>query len=57
MFKFLHNLIRKNSTNWYRVTYHIDGMNEQFTEVMDGISLAGLEYDPEFIIDKFEKIN
>jgi hypothetical protein len=57
MLKFLRNLFRKNSINWYRVTFHINGINEQFTEVMDGKSLAGLEYDPEFIIDAFEKIN
>jgi hypothetical protein len=57
MLKFVRNLIRKNSVNWYEVTYHIDGMNERYTEIMDGKSLAGLEYDPYFIIDKFEKIN
>jgi hypothetical protein len=50
-------MCRKNSDNGYEVTFHIDGMDEQFTEIMDGKSLAGLEYDPEFIIDKFEKIN
>lgn len=57
MLKFLRNLFRKNSVNWYEVTYHIDGIEGHFTEIMDGKNLAGLEYDPEFIIDKFEKIN
>lgn len=57
MLKFLRTLIRKNTVNWYKVTYHIDGMNESYTEIMDGKSLAGLEYDPYFIIDAFEKLN
>jgi hypothetical protein len=57
MFKFLRNLIRKNTVNWYKVTYRIDGINERYTAIMDGKSLAGLEYDPEFIIEAFEKIN
>lgn len=57
MFKFLRNLIRKNTVNWYKVTYRIDGINERYTEIMDGKCLAGLEYDPEFIIEAFEKIN